>query len=114
MDKLSIIEEMKVAPEIIPKSEIEARVSFIQNQLEQAESKTLVLGISGGVDSFTCGRLAQLAIDGLNDKYNSEEYKFIAVRLPYGTQKDEDAAQRSLDYIRPSVTLTVNIKNGVI
>ncbi|MCH2560029.1 MAG: NAD(+) synthase, partial [Pseudomonadales bacterium] len=76
MDKLSIIEEMKVAPEIIPKSEIEARVSFIQNQLEQAESKTLVLGISGGVDSFTCGRLAQLAIDGLNDKYNSEEYKF--------------------------------------
>ena len=113
MDKRSIIEEMKVAPEIDPKIEINSRVSFIQNQLEQAESKTLVLGISGGVDSFTCGRLAQLAINGLNDKYNSEEYKFIAVRLPYGTQKDEDAAQRSLDYIKPSVTLTVNIKNGV-
>ena len=42
--KLSIIEEMKVAPEIVPKIEIESRVSFIQNQLEQAESKTLVLG----------------------------------------------------------------------
>ena len=80
MDKRSIIEEMKVAPEIDPKIEINSRVSFIQNQLEQAESKTLVLGISRGVDSFTCGRLAQLAIDGLNDKYNSEDYKFIAVR----------------------------------
>lgn len=113
MDKFSIIEEMKVSPEIVPKIEIDSRVSFIQKKLEQADSKVLVLGISGGVDSFTCGRLAQLAIDGLNDKFGNKDYKFIAVRLPYGTQKDEDAAQLSLKYIKPSVTLTVNIKNGV-
>ena len=42
MDKLSIIEEMKVAPEIDPKIEINSRVSFIQNQLEQAESLSLI------------------------------------------------------------------------
>ncbi|RZO06614.1 MAG: ammonia-dependent NAD(+) synthetase, partial [SAR92 clade bacterium] len=113
MSAREIIEEMKVKPQINPQNEIDSRVAFIQKRLEEAESKTLVLGISGGVDSFTCGRLAQLAVDGLNEKYKSSDYKFVAIRLPYGEQKDEDAAQLSLEYIKPTVTLTVNIKNGV-
>ena len=113
MSAREIIEEMKVKPQIDPQNEIDSRVTFIQKRLEEAGSKTLVLGISGGVDSFTCGRLAQLAVDGLNEKYKSSEYKFVAIRLPYGEQKDEDAAQLSLEYIKPTVTLTVNIKNGV-
>ena len=71
MSAREIIEEMKVKPQIDPQNEIDSRVTFIQKQLEEAESKTLVLGISGGVDSFTCGRLAQLAVDGLNEKYKS-------------------------------------------
>ncbi len=113
MSAREIIEEMKVKPQIDPQNEIDSRVTFIQKRLEEAESKTLVLGISGGVDSFTCGRLAQLAVDGLNEKYKSSDYKFVAIRLPYGEQKDEDAAQLSLKYIKPTVMLTVNIKNGV-
>ena len=113
MSAREIIEEMKVKPQIDPQNEIDSRVTFIQKRLEEAGSKTLVLGISGGVDSFTCGRLAQLAVDGLNEKYNSSDYKFVAIRLPYGEQKDEDAAQLSLEYIKPTVTLTVNIKSGV-
>jgi NAD+ synthase len=113
MSAREIIEEMKVKPQIDPQNEIDSRVTFIQKRLEEAGSKTLVLGISGGVDSFTCGRLAQLAVDGLNEKYKSSDYQFVAIRLPYGEQKDEDAAQLSLEYIKPTVTLTVNIKNGV-
>ena len=66
MNKQDIIDEMRVIPVIDPNFEISRRVEFIQNQLINSGAKTLVLGISGGVDSSTCGRLAQLAVDGLN------------------------------------------------
>jgi len=68
MNKQSIIDEMRVLPDIDPDQEIARRVSFIQNQLVESGCKALVLGISGGVDSSTCGRLAQLAVEGLNQK----------------------------------------------
>jgi len=112
MNKLTIIEEMRVLPEIDPDFEIQRRVSFIQNQLLASGCKSLVLGISGGVDSSTCGRLAQLAVDDLNQKNNRSEYQFVAVRLPYGVQQDEGDAQTSLNFIQPSKSLTVNIKAG--
>ncbi|HAZ80980.1 MAG TPA: NAD(+) synthase, partial [Porticoccaceae bacterium] len=113
MNKQDIIDEMRVLPVIDPKLEIKRRVEFIQNQLLASGCKTLVLGISGGVDSATCGRLAQLAVDGLNRDSNTSDYRFAAVRLPYGTQKDEDDAQLSLSFILPSLSLTVNVKDGV-
>ena len=113
MNKQDIVNEMQVCPAIDPELEIKRRVEFIQNQLVSAGSKTLVLGISGGVDSATCGRLAQLAVDGLNEKFNCTDYRFAAVRLPYGTQKDEEDAQKSLEFIKPSLNLAVNIKDGV-
>lgn len=112
MNKQTIIEEMRVLPEIDPDFEIQRRVSFIQNQLLASGCKSLVLGISGGVDSSTCGRLAQLAVDDLNQKNNRSEYQFVAVRLPYGVQQDEGDAQTSLNFIQPSKSLTVNIKAG--
>ena len=113
MNKQDIIDEMRVLPAIDPDFEISRRVAFIQNQLINAGAKSLVLGISGGVDSSTCGRLAQLAVDGLNQQHDCTDYRFAAVRLPYGTQKDEDDAQVSLAFIQPSLSLTVNIKDGV-
>ncbi|GAA6150690.1 ammonia-dependent NAD(+) synthetase [Pseudoteredinibacter isoporae] len=109
MQAADIIAEMKVLPEIDPAREVARRVAFIKAILQQANSKTLVLGISGGVDSTTCGRLAQLAIEELNQD-GEEGYQFIAVRLPYGTQKDEDEAQLSLRFIQASHSLSVNIK----
>ncbi|MBB6520917.1 ammonia-dependent NAD(+) synthetase [Pseudoteredinibacter isoporae] len=111
MQAADIIAEMKVLPEIDPAREVARRVAFIKAMLLQAKSKTLVLGISGGVDSTTCGRLAQLAIDELNQE-QAADYQFIAVRLPYGTQKDEDEAQLSLRFIQPSHSLSVNIKDA--
>ncbi|TQV77012.1 ammonia-dependent NAD(+) synthetase [Aliikangiella marina] len=115
-----IIQALRVLPEIDPVTEIKRRVSFIQNQLERSGLKYLVLGISGGVDSCTLGRLAQLAVDDLNTRNRGEqpntsdsnEYQFIAVRLPYGEQADEDDAQAVLDFIRPSMRISVNVKPG--
>ena len=112
MNRQTIIEEMRVLPSIDPQLEIDRRVGFIQKQLTTSGCKTLVLGISGGVDSSTCGRLAQLAVNGLNQEQNTNTYQFVAVRLPYGVQQDEDDAQTSLDFIQPSHSLRVNIKEG--
>ena len=112
MNKPAIIQEMRVIPEIDPQYEIQRRTQFIKNQLTVAGCKTLVLGISGGVDSSTCGRLAQLSIDQLNAEQGSSDYQFVAVRLPYGVQMDEDDAQVALSFIQPSKSLTVNIKSG--
>ncbi|KJF83190.1 ammonia-dependent NAD(+) synthetase [Photobacterium angustum] len=105
--------EMRVLPVIDVDFEIQRRVEFIQKKLKQSGCKSLVLGISGGVDSTTCGRLAQLAVNGLNQVSNSNDYQFIAVRLPYGEQQDEDEAQLALQFIQPSHSVSVNIKNGV-
>jgi NAD+ synthase len=113
MNAQSIINEMRVLPEINAHDEIERRVAFIKRQLLQSGLKTLVLGISGGVDSSTCGRLAQLAIDSLNSSSDDNvNYQFIAVRLPYDVQADEKDAQLAVDFIKPSHCITTNILDG--
>lgn len=112
MDNVSIISEMKVQPEIDPQMEIRRRVDFIKSTLLASGARALVLGISGGVDSSTCGRLAQLAVNELNEQDATTAYEFIAVRLPYGTQQDEDDAQLAIEFIQPSRRLSVNIKAG--
>jgi len=114
MDQQTIITEMKVLPEINVQFEIDRRIDFIKNKLMQSGLKTLVLGISGGVDSSTCGRLAQLAINQLNEEFPNEttSYQFIAVRLPYGVQADEDDAQQAINFIQPNHCLTTNILSG--
>ena len=61
MLKQSVIDEMKVLPEIDVEYEITRRVNFIKSQLKTSGMNTLVLGISGGIDSCTLGRLAQLS-----------------------------------------------------
>lgn len=109
----AIREEMRVLPTIDPAFEVQRRINFIKNRLKASGTKSLVLGISGGVDSSTCGRLAQLAVEQLNEEAGSTDYQFIAVRLPYGVQQDEDEAQLALSFIRPSQSVSVNIKAGV-
>ncbi|EKO3485203.1 ammonia-dependent NAD(+) synthetase [Vibrio fluvialis] len=108
-----IREEMRVLPSIDPEFEIERRVGFVKRKLTESGCKALVLGISGGIDSTTCGRLAQLAVDALNQEHATDQYKFVAVRLPYGEQKDEDEAQLALSFIQPTYSVSVNIKAGV-
>ncbi|WP_299667614.1 ammonia-dependent NAD(+) synthetase [uncultured Psychromonas sp.] len=110
--KQKILQEMCVLADINIESEIQRRISFIQNILKKAHCKTLVLGISGGVDSSTAGRLCQLSVEQLNAQENTNSYQFIAVRLPYAVQKDEDEAQLALSFIQPTHTVAVNIQAG--
>jgi len=110
MNQADIVAEMQVLPEIDIDYEIRRRVDFIKYQLELSGQKALVLGISGGVDSCTCGRLAQIAIDELN--HADSGYRFVAVRLPYAAQADEADAQLALDFIQPSHSVIVNVQPG--
>jgi NAD+ synthase len=112
MSKQAIIQEMRVLPTIDANTEINRRVDFIIQQLETSGCHSLVLGISGGVDSFTCGRLAQLAVEKLRQQNPNSSYQFYAVRLPYAIQQDEQDAQISLEAIAPDKILTVNIQEA--
>jgi len=113
MNQESIIKEMKVLPVIEPELEIQRRIDFIKHQLKKANLHTLLLGISGGIDSTTCGRLAQLAVEQLNQEEANPEFQFFAVRLPYHIQADESDAQLAIRFIQPSQSLAVNIQPGV-
>lgn len=108
-----IVEEMRVVAQIDPQSEILRRIDFIKKTISASGLNHLVLGISGGIDSTTLGRLAQLAVNQLNAGDGDNQYKFVAVRLPYGEQADEPDAQLALEFIQPDISLTVNVKPGV-
>ncbi|WP_278412603.1 ammonia-dependent NAD(+) synthetase [Stutzerimonas kunmingensis] len=95
-------------------AEIDRRVSFIQTCLRESGLKTLVLGISGGVDSTTAGLLAQRAVAGMREAGEGDDYRFIAVRLPYQVQHDENEAQLAVDSIKPDECHTVNIGTAVL
>lgn len=94
-------------------AEVARRIAFIQTTLRESALKTLVLGISGGVDSSLAGRLAQLAVEGLRAQSGDHRYRFIAVRLPYQHQHDEADAQLALKFIRADQEQTVNIAASV-
>jgi NAD+ synthase len=112
MDRATILDEMKVLPEIDPDFEIQRRIEFIKSTLLNSGNKTLVLGISGGIDSATCGRLAQLAVEQLNKAIDKPDYRFVAIRLPYGVQQDESDAQAAIQFIQPTSSLHINAKLG--
>lgn len=109
-----IIEELKAQPVIDPQEEIRKSIDFMKVYLKKYSFlKGFVLGISGGQDSTLAGKLAQMAADELKQETGSDEYKFYAVRLPSGVQKDEDDCQDALDFIQPDEILTINIKPAV-
>jgi NAD+ synthase len=108
----NIIKEMQVLASINAEFEIKRRTDFIKERLVTSGLNTLVLGISGGIDSCTCGKLAQRAIDELNHETHDKTFQFVAVRLPYGEQADEQDAQASINFIAPSLSVSINIKSA--
>ena len=107
-----IIEIVHVQPTITPSDEIRFRINFLKSYLLSTGLQGFVLGISGGQDSSLAGRLCQLAVEELRHE-TDESHLFVALRLPYGEQKDEADAQRALAFIRPDKIYTVNIKSAV-
>ncbi|EMC15614.1 ammonia-dependent NAD(+) synthetase [Streptococcus mutans] len=109
-----IIAQLGVKPKIDAQEEIRKSIDFLKAYMKKhGFLKSYVLGISGGQDSSLAGRLAQLAIEELRHETSDNGYKFIAIRLPYGVQADEDDAQRALNFIQPDVSLAINIKPAV-
>ncbi|MBT1003405.1 ammonia-dependent NAD(+) synthetase [Paenarthrobacter sp. DKR-5] len=106
-----IISELGAKPVIKPAAEIRRRVDFLKDYLRATGSKGLVLGISGGQDSSLAGRLCQLAVEELAAE--GTEAEFVAVRLPYSVQRDEEDAQLALQFIQPRTTWTFNIQAPV-
>ena len=109
-----IIKELKVKSRIDPLEEIRISIDFMKEYMKAHPFfNGFVLGISGGQDSTLVGKLAQMAVDELNGERDVKKYKFIAVRLPYGVQKDASDVDDALAFIKPSVTYTVDIKPAV-
>jgi NAD+ synthase len=106
-----IIADLHVQPTIDPAAEVERRVGFLADYLTTTGASGFVLGISGGQDSSLAGRLCQLAVERL--AASGVEAGFIAVRLPYAVQADEDDAQLALSFIQPSDAITFDIKRAV-
>ncbi|SFU56951.1 ammonia-dependent NAD(+) synthetase [Halomonas korlensis] len=115
MDKLAPTEQqrdigatLQVQARIDPQQAAERCRDFLCAQLKASGQQALVLGISGGVDSTVAGRLAQLAVEKARQK--GHQATFVAMRLPYGEQKDEADAQRALQFIEPDEALSTDIK----
>jgi NAD+ synthase len=106
-----IMEDLHINPEINPKDEIRHRIDFLKKYLVKTNAKGFVLGISGGQDSTLAGRLTQMAVEELRGE--GRDALFIAVRLPYGVQQDEEDAQSSLSFIKADREYTYNIKDPV-
>ncbi len=106
-----IIAELGVRADIDPAAEVERRVRFLVDYLASTPARGFVLGISGGQDSTLAGRLAQLAVQRCRAE-GRQDALFVAARLPYGTQADEDDAQRALEFIDADRAVTVDIRPG--
>jgi NAD+ synthase len=106
-----IMKALHVNPDIDPKEEINRRIEFLKDYLKKTKAKGYVLGISGGQDSTLAGRLTQLAVEDLRKE--GLEAKFVAVRLPYGVQADEEDAQLALSFIKADEEYVFNVKDAV-
>ena len=108
-----IINELKVKPEINAEEEIRRSGDFLKDYLTKHPFlKALVLGISGGQDSTLAGKLSQMAISELREETGDDVYQFIAVRLPYGDQADEQDAMDAIEFMQADKTVRVNIKQA--
>lgn len=106
-----IIRHLNVKPVIDAEVEIKERVAFLKDYVKSAGAKGFVLGISGGQDSSLAGRLCQIAVEEL--RAEGYDATFYAVRLPHGSQHDEDDAQAALAFIQPDKSLVFNIQASV-
>ena len=107
-----IMEALHTKAALDPAQEVAFRAQFLKDYLISSGRNGFVLSISGGQDSALAGRLCQLAVEDLRTQ-TGQDYLFIALRLPYGIQRDEEDAQRALHFIAPDSIYTINIQPAV-
>lgn len=106
-----IARELDVEPVFDADQQIARRIAFLAQYLVGSGRRCYVLGISGGVDSLVAGLLAQAAVQRVRSQ--GGDARFIAMRLPYGTQADEADAQLALETINADEVVTVNVQPAV-
>lgn len=107
-----IVKEMNVQPMIDSEQEACSIIQFIKSYVQSHSFiQSLVLGISGGQDSTLAGKLCQTAVNELKEE--KIHCQFIAVKLPYGEQKDAAEVEDALKFIKPDEVVTINIKSAV-
>lgn len=106
-----IINALGVQPEIDPAKEFRRSVDLLKGYLQSTHLKTYVLGISGGQDSTLAGKMAQTAITELREETGDADYQFIAMRLPYNEQADEQDALDAIAWQNADKTIRVNIQS---
>ncbi len=98
---------LAVAPSIDVETEIQRRTAFLDDACSAAPGCALVLGISGGIDSgvagMLCGRAAR------ERAARGDPATFVAMRLPYGAQRDEADAAAVLNVLAAERVLAVDI-----
>ncbi|WP_226346894.1 ammonia-dependent NAD(+) synthetase [Agilicoccus flavus] len=107
----AIVTEFGVRPTIDPAEEVERRVQFLVDYLGATGAAGFVLGLSGGLDSTLAGRLAQLAVERIRDQGGSAV--FVAARLPYKVQHDEEDAAAAVEFVAADENITYNVAPGV-
>lgn len=106
-NQFQIIRDLGVATDFDVAREASRCRAFLKTYLLHSGLHNLVLGISGGVDSTTAGILAQQSVKEL--RASGFHARFIAVRIPYGTQADASDADAALAAIDPDLTFEVDI-----
>src|SRR5258708_8739063 len=107
-----IMEALHTKAALDPAQEVAFRVQCLKDDLISSGRHGFVLSITGGQDSALAGRFCQLAVEDLRTQ-TGQDYLFIALRLPYGNQLDEEDAQRALHFIAPDRVYTINIQPAV-
>lgn len=103
-----IMESLCVAEAFDAARAVDERINFIKKQWINTGKRCMVLGLSGGIDSTLAGRLISLAAAALRGA--GVDVHFIAMRLPYGIQKDAHDAKDACDFVAADEILTVDIK----
>ncbi|MGY6270902.1 ammonia-dependent NAD(+) synthetase [Achromobacter denitrificans] len=109
--RAAIAHSLGVRPGCDIDAELERRIAFLSDYLLSARKNAYVLGVSGGVDSLVAGRMAQIAV--LRLRSSGHPCQLIAVRLPYGVQRDEQDANRAMDFVAPDTRMLADIQPPV-
>lgn len=86
---------------------INNRAEFISNYLNDNKINDVILGISGGIDSYVAGKICQYANDKLRDIYNPIRLHLIS--MPNHNQNDIKDVEDSVEDIHPYEFIDFNI-----
>ena len=104
-----IIETLNVQKTIDPETELRSRIDFAKEYLLNSGARGYVLGISGGLNSCISGYILQKSCSELKAE-TGEDYKFVAMLLPYGVQGDAEDAKTVTRFINADRVIELNIK----